>query len=63
MVSYWTNFAARGDPNQLSGDQKSFPLPAWPRFEYGDDRGGELFTIVLLRYEVNRSGFRCDDAA
>jgi len=34
MISYWTNFAKNGDPN----DPKSTDLPAWPQFDENDPK-------------------------
>jgi para-nitrobenzyl esterase len=33
-MSYWTNFAKRGDPNGLDG--LGHPLPHWPMYLDGD---------------------------
>ncbi|WP_263359308.1 carboxylesterase/lipase family protein [Acidicapsa ligni] len=34
MMSYWTNFAKKGDPNGT--DSKGEPLPTWPKYGEGD---------------------------
>jgi para-nitrobenzyl esterase len=34
MMSYWTNFAKKGDPNGV--DSKGQPLPNWPKYGEGD---------------------------
>jgi para-nitrobenzyl esterase len=34
MMSYWTNFAKKGDPNGLDGEGKQ--LPNWPKYGEGD---------------------------
>jgi para-nitrobenzyl esterase len=34
MMSYWTNFAKKGDPNGVDGEGK--PLPEWPKYGDGD---------------------------
>ncbi len=34
MMSYWTNFAKKGDPNGKDG--KGQPLPTWPKYGEGD---------------------------
>ena len=34
MMSYWTNFAKKGDPNGVDG--KGQPLPNWPKYGEGD---------------------------
>jgi para-nitrobenzyl esterase len=34
MMSYWTNFAKKGDPNGVDGT--GAPLPEWPKYGTGD---------------------------
>jgi para-nitrobenzyl esterase len=54
MMSYWTNFARRGDPNGVDGNGQR--LPEWPK--YGDgDPVLHLDNPITSRPDENRSRY------
>jgi para-nitrobenzyl esterase len=54
MMSYWTNFARKGDPNGVDG--KGQPLPNWPKYGEGDPVL-HLDNPITSRPDENRSRY------